>query len=321
VLTKKELIRALACSLVKNHIQHISLKQPYIEEIVSDIFIEDTLKSRVIVVVGAGASNPAGVLLSDEARHLLIKKQIMPNKMLEAELDRISLVYGLQRDLFETTLLALNSNEYTANILKDNLQEIYGHRFIPTLCYEILAHMFKHRFVDAIINFNFDELLDQAIEDELESDEYYYILSDGDCPDDLNTINDKLDRPFYIKPHGTVSYKSTLRFTREHYFHVPAEISRIIGDLVNIDIPLVILAIGFAMQSFEFNNILRRNVKDISKIYYINLDEVEHDSNLSKILCSELIRVNRDNNSLNEIMEDIWKEITLLFKTHIPENF
>ena len=40
-------------------------------------------------------------------------------------------------------------------------------RYYPGLAYEILAHLMKHGFIDAIINFNFDEVLDQAIEDEL----------------------------------------------------------------------------------------------------------------------------------------------------------
>ncbi len=46
------------------------------------------------------------------------------------------------------------------------------------------------------------------------------IYSDGHCPEDYEEItqnNGKLNRPIYIKPHGTISHLSTLRFTREDF--------------------------------------------------------------------------------------------------------
>ncbi|MBK6976711.1 MAG: hypothetical protein IPH28_06005 [Cytophagaceae bacterium] len=101
---------------------------------------------------------------------------------------------------------------------------MFNQRTYPSVFYEILAHIFKNRFVDAVINFNFDESFDQAVLEEISTGELKKIVSDGDCVPYVDLVEEhNLKLPLYIKPHGTFSEKSSLRFTKEHYIDIPQE--------------------------------------------------------------------------------------------------
>lgn len=260
---------------------------------------------RVIVVVGSGASQDAGLPGTKELITKLRTPEFpLPEKVIEKELDRLESVQKLDRNQFETCLLAMSATEHSGKVVRDKLIEIYSRRFMPTLSYEILAHLLKHKFVDAIISFNFDEPLDQAISDELNPGEYHFILSDGDSPSTpLPKGDNPLEKPFYIKPHGTVSHSSTLRFTRDDYYRLPLGIQRIIRELLTAR-PVDLIAIGFDMKSFEFNHIVRGALPD-SRIFYINLYEPEPDLSLGEHIKSYLIRVENKTRPLGKVLEDI----------------
>jgi hypothetical protein len=172
--------------------------------------------------------------------------------------------------------------------------------------------MLKHRFLDAIINFNFDELLDQSIEDELDYEEYHHILSDGDCPDESELREANPGLPFYIKPHGTVSHKSTLRFTREDYYGLPLDIQRILKYLIT-DKPVVLLVIGFGMQSLELNRILE-DAKPGSMMFHINLIDPTKRDAFKNFKHSELLDV-KSLGDINEALKKIWENVFLAFRT------
>ena len=163
---------------------------------------------------------------------------------------------------------------------------------------------------DLGINFNFDELLDQAIEDELDQEEYYYILSDGDCPDTFTPINPIIKLPLYIKPHGTVSHMSTLRFTNEDYFRLPLGITNLIKNLIDTNYKLVLIMIGFDMQSFEFNKILK-NAPFGSVIYNLNVTDVSLNRELKERFDYHLLDVSKKN--LGSEVDDLWERIYWLF--------
>ncbi len=80
----------------------------------------------------------------------------------------------------------------------------------PLLVYELVAHLLKHGFIDHVITFNFDELLDAALTNELGSDAYLRIFSGFECV----SIRDQ-HKPTLIKIHGTVSSPESMRFTWE----------------------------------------------------------------------------------------------------------
>lgn len=260
---------------------------------------------RVVVIVGSGASQDAGLPGTKELiSELHSSKFPLSEDVINKELDRLESVQKLDRDQFETRLLAMSVTELSGKAVRKKLVDIYNQRFITTLSYEILAHLLKHKFIDAIISFNFDELLDQAISDELNPGEYYFILSDGDSPPaKLPQGNNVLEKPFYIKPHGTVSHSSTLRFTRDDYYRLPIGIQRIIGELLS-DRPVDLISIGFDMKSFEFNHILR-GAPPGSRIFYINLYKPEPDLPLGNNFRSHLIRVEDKTRPLGKVLEDI----------------
>ena len=260
---------------------------------------------RVIAVVGAAASYEAGVP-STSAAIGTIEEHIDKNKF-QKDIDRLTTVYRLKKDDFETKLLALSMQK--GQELRTELQKIFSHRYCPILSYELLAHMLKHRFIDVIINFNFDELLDQAISDEFGKAKYYRIISDGDCSEKLMKLNyqENLDVPIYIKPHGTSSHPSSLRFTREDYFGVPIEIKTLLENILTKK-PICILCIGFGMQSFEFNHLLENSSH--SQIYYYNIELPDPDPPL-RHFSESLIQINPKNFfGISDAIQKLWQEIT-----------
>lgn len=266
----------------------------------------------VVVVIGAGASDGPGLPLGNDAYRILQERLHISPGLLKNELARLELEYRLKPKEFETRLLAMS--RFARDGLVKNLAEIYGHRYHPTLTYEILAHLLKHRFVDAIINFNFDELLDQSIEDEIGSGNYKRIISDGDCPSEIETIRDEAGRfrvPLYIKPHGTASHKSAMRFTRGGYFLLPGDIRELLETLFKKQ-PVRFVLIGHEMQSFEFNGIISKKIRpERSEFYVLNLKDKPdplHDAEPLEQFYKDsmFIRASRDGPTLDALLERLW---------------
>ena len=304
------------------------------------------LPGRYIVVVGAGASHDAlkNLKLGRDAGNELInhfkRKSKIVSGLITEEIERLENVYQLNKNDFETKLLAIS--KFFSKEVKKKLSELYNFRYYPSLTYEIIAHLLKHRFIDAVINFNYDELLDQAIEDELQQNEYKKVISEGDFDEGLFRDDNTLKHPLYIKPHGTCNNPSSLRFTREDYFALPPGISMIIrrllkGKTVNInnqekETPINLIVIGFHMQSFEFNKLFVDSFTPDSKIYFINksipdapvkkpgdtdgdkekwdkFTEMFTEHNLLKVEASNRNSYKTRKDSLDGIMNELWKKI------------
>lgn len=204
---------------------------------------------------------------------------------------------------FETSLFLL-TKFFPITIIRERIQDLYDYKYGPTLFYDILAHLFKHRMVDVIVNFNFDELLDQAISDELGETSFHKVVSDGDCkPFEDFMTNNKLRQPIYIKPHGTASHKSTLKYTKDHYYDLPKDMSKLLLDLISkrqvineatdnndekqgdnkerlYSEKVNLIIFGFNMASIEFNDILNKHLPTGSKIFYFF--HVKNDSDAEK---------------------------------------
>ena len=306
-----DVIARLAHCLVKNHLR-VSLEPSEWDKVVQGDVLVDRIERRVVAIVGAGASHLVGLPLAKEASSKLRDEAMMSNTALDAELDRLSQTYNLDKTSFETYLRALSTSAFDARNLRNNLQKLYNYRFMPLLGHEILAHMLKHRFLDAIINFNFDELLDQSIEDELDPEEYHHILSDGDCPDEAELRETSPGVPFYIKPHGTVSHKSTLRFTREDYYGLPIDIQRILKYLLT-DKPVVLLVIGFGMQSLELNRILEY-VKPGSMMFHVNRINPTKRDDFNNFEYNELLDVELLGD-INDALKIVWENVSKAFRS------
>lgn len=181
---------------------------------------------------------------------------------------------------FETTLSIL-STLLPVNEIRKKLKEIYNFRYLPSLSCEIIAHLFKHGFVDAIVNFNFDEILDQAIEEEMGASKYFNIVSEGQYEGISELlVSGRMRVPVYIKPHGTASHPSSMRFTKDHYFNLPIEMKNLLKELFtgamgnnSSQLKRVnVVTVGYGMKSLEFNQVLRE-LPPKSKIFHINYDE------------------------------------------------
>jgi hypothetical protein len=228
---------------------------------------------RTVAVVGAGASYPvldlSGQLASELEHHYV---GVGREDEHQAELERLERVYGLARDQFETRLVALCRNPDDQRRVRDKLAERYGMRHPTLLVYEVLAHLLKHRYLDAIISFNFDELLDQSLDDELGKDEYARIVSERDCGG-LQLDPDQPDyRPLYIKMHGTASEPESLRFTRESYYWTPKPIVNAVEELLDTD-NLTLMNLGCRLAGFDFHHLLRMP-RDMT-IYHLNPQPLE----------------------------------------------
>ena len=231
---------------------------------------------RTVLIIGAGASKDAcgDIPVAD------------------------GLVLGLKKIISQSTTLHPEKKEYFRNILnldgefasamqvyvemiddlalRDKIKEILNYKYETSLFYEIVAHMFKHKLIDVIINYNFDEILDNVLEDEMGRTQYRKVFFNGDVPSynsllfDKRFKEDEIDKlavPLYIKPHGTVSYPETFQFTNIQYHkNGNNNINKLIKDVLNGEystsegvkskIPINILSAGYAYNDLDLANML-----------------------------------------------------------------
>lgn len=99
-------------------------------------------------------------------------------------------------------------NAIFESVVREELAAAYGPKRAPQLGHELVAHFLRHRFIDHVINLNWDEILDRAIEDEVGRDGYEQVLPSGRAP-----ASTRADVPRLFKLHGTASSPGSLRFT------------------------------------------------------------------------------------------------------------
>jgi len=292
------------------------LKDPHISELFDNVFIKeekhlsstkekylsDIIQHRNILIIGAGATYESFSCIPLGAQVIKMFEEKYAGKIsafpsVKEKYDNYKKELLLQKKEldFENILSLYSELILTPEELRNEISDLFDFKHPPSLFYEIVAHLFKHSFIDVIINFNFDELLDKAIEEELGKDNYYHILSDGDCvPIEDMMIDGRLKIPIYIKPHGTVSHKSTLRFTKRHYLDVPENIrllliklisgerGEIIGkkkEQVNKIEQINLISVGFNMDSLEFGDIINEYLPRQSKIYHFCWNERDERDN------------------------------------------
>ena len=210
---------------------------------------------RCIAVVGAGGSAPLlgrGSELAGDLEHEFRSE----TKAQEAELFRLQRVYGLDPKDFETRIAALSRTPEITEHVRNTISKRYAFRHPTILGYELLAHLLKHRFIDAIISFNFDELLDQSLDDELGPDAYHRLVSDRDCVSVITNPDDDRYLPLYIKLHGTATEPDSLRLTREAYYKLSQKLMDVVENLVESE-TAVIMNVGSAMTGFDLHRLLR----------------------------------------------------------------
>ena len=246
-------------------------------------------RCRNVMIIGAGASFDAYGAIPLGRQMIASFRDIFANKIesipflkekFEHEQNEIrKLLIG---DLdFENFLYLLSTFFVKQESLREEIKSHTGFRYAPNLFYETAAHLLKHQFLDTIINFNFDEILDQAILEELGKDNYHFVLSDGHTlnMDDL-IVDGRIKAPIYIKPHGTFSHKSSLRFTKRHYLDLPLDIQEMLAGLLSgyrgagKEVQRVnLICVGFDLASLEFNDIINKHLAPSSRIYHFLHEE------------------------------------------------
>ena len=208
-------------------------------------------RMRCIAVVGAGGSAP----LLDRGEELAATLELKYGRD-DVELERLALVNNLSPKDLETRLIALSRTPDAAAEVRDTISKKYNIRHPPVLAYELLAHLLKHRFLDAIISFNFDELLDRSLDDELDASEYANVVFERDCAEIQPDADADDDVPLYIKLHGTASEPASLRFTPDQYYSLPPQIVRTVRRLFTTE-DCVIVNVGAGLGSFDFQKLLQ----------------------------------------------------------------
>lgn len=240
--------------------RHINVSVPD-QELRRELFERDSKlwsrcqrKFRCIAVVGAGASAPV-LDRGDDLASGLIEKFNIGQASIEAERERLARITAVDPEEFEAQLSAIGQTLGNSRRVRAAISDLYRVRHPTVLAYELLAHLLKHRFLDAIISMNFDELLDQSLDDELGIGEYERIVSDRDCVNVNSDVFAPDYIPLYIKLHGTASEPESLRFTRESYYDSPVQVGTVAARLFQIP-ECVVLNIGFGMASFDLHRLL-----------------------------------------------------------------
>lgn len=244
---------------------------------------------RNILIIGAKASKEAYDFIGD-ANDVITSVEESPELNLE---DLLESNPGLKRKYFEMASRLNNSVYETDDLIKDVkneltfenrlslLEHFYSKndvlkalkgkvslKYLPSKFYEIVAHMFKHRFIDVIVNFNFDELLDNAIDDEMSPNTYHKILSEGDFTDIEELMSKgRLREPIYIKPHGSTERPMSMLYTTNQYIEIPDGIKSLLNQIFlgevggepssnsNIKYFNIMIA-GYGMKDMDLRNIL-----------------------------------------------------------------
>jgi len=261
--------------------------------------LKDDFRVRNILIVGAGASYdsfkcmPLGRMMQEAMKkdfeEPIIKSDIEFLKdRFTKEKEDLEDLFGGRELSFENYFYLLSSHFVNQSDLRESIKKMTDIRYAPSLFNEIVAHLLKHAFLDVVINFNFEETLDQAIEDEIGAENYYKVISDGHVVDiDKVLVDGRLKSPIYIKPHGTNSHKSTLRFTNNHYFDLPGDIKEMLKKILKGKLTgkgdenkkinrINLIVAGFALESVEFNKLLKIKKEDKDQYPEYHIYHIDH---------------------------------------------
>lgn len=274
--------------------------------------------NRNILIVGAGASKADLSFFSTGSEAIekieeslglpkLLKNNYFKKKYRSLANHYFKTVYDdsveineIKKQLKFEGRLSLLLNFFNKQDVLYKIDKVLNYPYFFSYYYDIIAHLLKHRFIDVIVNFNFDEMLDNSIEEELgASGMYHKIVHDSDCkPIGELMESHRLKVPIYVKPHGTISSKTSLLFTKEQYIDISEDMKNVLHSIFTGKVGLEggnsigqinVLVAGFAMESIELNNILfslqlKENKKDVS--YYLFNTKPEE---VEKLFLSNLV--------------------------------
>lgn len=229
---------------------------------------------KTVFIIGAGASHeaanlPLGKPLADSLITKLGCDKGAKSVIFRQELEFLKSEYNFDPDDFKTILFALNKID-SKTVIKEtiNALSIYDNKFNSDV-YSVIGQMFQNKQIDYIINFNFDEILDNEIKSKINSNHFNLVYSDLDITKPQEEL---YSDSCYIKPHGTISQPNTLRFQRKDYHKLEDKTNLLLNEVFSRE-PVDLVLIGFRLKFHDISTLLSYWLQDTSRIFIIDREE------------------------------------------------
>ena len=200
---------------------------------------------KLVLMLGAGASISSGVKPTQTIMEELVEKNA---KGTEGSLDdRFNELWRGSTDAHRGLMLEPYLNQR------------------PSPGYQQLASLVQLDFFDVIITFNFDRLLEQALDDAGFRDYRTLIRGETEPEAIAKIVEARQPRVKILKMHGSVQSADLFLFAREEMLNYPPNLERLVADLTGRDI----IICGYA---FSDNCVIRafNPARDSGAIYYVN---------------------------------------------------
>jgi SIR2-like domain len=201
---------------------------------------------RLVLMLGAGASLSSGVPLTRTIMEELVRKNAQGDETTRVE-DRFDALWRSSND------------EHRGLMLKPYLDHP------PGVGYQRLAELVRMDLFEVIITFNFDLLLEHAL-DNAGFRDYRTLIRGETAPDAMvKILNAKEPRVKILKMHGSLQSADAFLFAREEMLNYPPDLERVISDLTGNDIIICGYAFTDTCVIRAFNP-----SKDGGSIHYVN---------------------------------------------------
>jgi NAD-dependent SIR2 family protein deacetylase len=200
---------------------------------------------KLVLMLGAGASIASGVKPTETIMEELVEKNA---KGTQGSLD----------DRFNQ-LWRGSTDAHRGRLLEPYLNQR------PSSGYQKLAELMRLDFFDVVITFNFDRLLEQALDDAGFRDYRTLIRGETEPEAIAKLLAAPKPRVKILKMHGSVQSADLFLFAREEMLNYPPDLERLVDDLTSRDI----IICGYA---FSDNCVIRafNPSKNSGAIYYVN---------------------------------------------------
>lgn len=261
---------------------------------------------KIVFLLGAGTSESAGIpmanIIIEDCKTALGKNLLMQEieKIREEESKPekgekskwvIELVDSTLPYTFEEVLTAfrnlMGENEVLQLLrnyfLVDETQ--FQGKTLITLFNECLAHLTREHLIDFIVTFNFDELLELSLDEDIGPHSYVKVsspamfqwavthgLTHQECTSPNQRPAEKgceQAKVWLIKPHGTISQENTLRHLIEHVWHFEDEKKETLKKVFKNS---YVVVVGYSLSAVDLHRILLPHAMSgfIKKLFWVD---------------------------------------------------
>jgi len=255
---------------------HVNKQLPYLPYLADCLLNKPVSSAETLVVpfVGAGASASAGIPASGALQKQLYDAFSDKTESISKILDEEAISHfpleaknGIQKlSLFRFSSI-ISRFAYGRKLINEHISTAMRSASHRPLAYEHLAHLVKHEFIDHFVVLNYDELLDEALEDEV-PDRLRFITSPDEVPGPRSIRDSRSECCYLFKPFGSLS--------TDNYKLEPDDITRYGSESIwrfmldNIFRPktgdnlpnIIIILIGYAAAEPAFEQLMAELTND-----------------------------------------------------------